>query len=171
MSSFFFRGLSIRKKLGLLSAVLLISLGTVAVVGYQSQLRLEESQRRNTVSLEATRSVLQTSLTLNNLRSLVLQTLLLASSSTTSNEPLMSVLQEAAEDLQFSLPCGEPLTADKTIQAALAKIRPQADQYLNAIQAIVQLTLAGQQTQAMQEFPVSEIQFVHLAASMAVLTD
>ena len=171
MLRFLSQGLSIRKKLGLLSAVFLISLGTVAAVGYQSQLRLEEANRRNTVSLEAARSVLQTNSALNSLRSLVLQTLLLAPSPTTSNELLLPVLQEAAKNFQFPLRAVEPLTVDKTIEEALAKIRPQADQYLNTIEEIVQLSLAGQRTQAMQKFPVSEMQFVHLAASMALLTD
>ena len=170
MLSFLSQGSSIRKKLALLSAVFLISLSTVAAVGYQNQLRLEESHRRNTVALEADLSVRQTNSALHSLRSLVLQTLLLPSSPTTSNEPLMPVLQEAAQNLLVPLRAVEPLTDHKTIKDALVQIRPDADQYLHTIQEIVQLSLAGQRTQAMQKLPISEMQFVHLAASMAVLT-
>ena len=171
MLSLLSKGLSIRKKLGLLSVVFLISLGTVAAVGYQNQLHLKESYRYNSVSLEAARRVLQTNSALNSLRSLVLQTLLLPPSPVSSNEPLLLVLQETAENLQIPLQAVELLTADETIQRALAQTRMDADQYLDTIKEIVQLTLADQRAQAMQKLPTSEIQFAYLAASMSLLTD
>ena len=169
------KNLSIGKKLGLLSGLLLITVCMVGLVGYRGILQLQEASQSIQVNLGATRNVMQAHMALDRLRSLVLLAALetgkTAAASEEASEEAWLAFPEVSGDFQTSLREIEQLAVQETVKEAVAMMRPTADLYVAEAEAVISLVRAGQHDQISARLSQFQTGFAQLVAGMALLGD
>jgi len=165
--------MSVRKKIGALSYLLLACLILVGVTGFWGIYTLaKQAKNLGKVQLVAMENMARADMMHDGLRAIAFRAIVASESMDESTKKAIAdELDEFTKNFKSYITNIDALPLRKETKAAIDKAKPDIDQYIQKIQDIVNSALSGQREQALAKIPEMQEKFKILEASLGELEE